>query len=70
MVDPLPVHHLRAALEAQRLLAVEELAANGANLPTDALQKLALIQGALTAVEEEIKGHEVKIGGGSETPLA
>ena len=31
--------------------------------------ELALVV-ALTAVEEEIKAHEVKIGGGSETPLA
>jgi hypothetical protein len=70
MADPLPIHHLRAALEAQRLLAVEELSAKGGNLPAEALQKLAAIQAALTAVSEEIKAHEVKVGGGSETPLA
>ena len=65
MADPLPIHHLRASLEAQRLLAVEELSAKGGNLPAEALQKLAVIQAALTAVLEEIKAHEIKIGGGS-----
>jgi hypothetical protein len=38
-------------------------------LPPDTLQKIALIQSALTAVREEIKNHEVKVGGGGELPL-
>ena len=70
MVHPLPIHQLKAALEARRLLAVEDLAGKSAKLPMDDLQKLAVMQSALTAVIEEIKAHEVKIGGGSETPLA
>ncbi|PNG26234.1 hypothetical protein [Methylocella silvestris] len=70
MTDPLPIHHLRAALEAQRLTAVEELAAEGGAQTLESLQKLAIIQGALQAVGDEIKAHEIKVGGGGEKPLA
>ncbi len=69
MTDSEPIHNLRAKLEAARLKAVEELAAKGGEPPVEGLQKIALLQGALTAVLEEIKAHAVKIGGGSEEPL-
>lgn len=52
-----------------RLQLVEELAAKGGPLPPDTLQKIALIQSALTAVREEIKNHEVKVGGGGASCL-
>jgi hypothetical protein len=64
-----PIHHLRDALEAARLQSVEELAAKGGSLPTDLLQRIALLQSALAAVREEIEAHTVRIGGGSEQPL-
>ncbi|ACK51863.1 hypothetical protein Msil_2952 [Methylocella silvestris BL2] len=70
MTDPLPIHHLRSALEAQRLTAIEELAAKGGAPTLDSLQKLAIIQGALQAIDDEIKAHQVKVGGGGEKPLA
>ncbi|VTZ26682.1 conserved hypothetical protein [Methylocella tundrae] len=69
MSDSSPIHALRANLEAARLQAVEELAAKGASLSPDGLQKLASLQLALTAVREEIEAHDVKIGGGGEVPL-
>ena len=61
-----PIYDLRERIETVRL---EELAAKNGPLPPDTLQKIALIQSALTAVREEIKNHEVKVGGGGEPPL-
>jgi hypothetical protein len=69
MTDIAPIHALRDRLEKSRLTAIEELAARGGAPSTDALQNIALLQTALTAVEEEIAAHEVKIGGGSQKPL-
>ena len=70
MIQRLPVHDLRAQLETLRLKAIEELAAkaDGA-LPANSLQRIAILQTVLTAVREEIEAHEVKLGGGAETPL-
>jgi len=64
-----PIHALRERLETARLQAIEELAAKGGPLPTDALQKIALLHSALCAVRDEIEAHEIKIGGGGEQPL-
>ena len=69
MTHSFPIHDLRERIETARLQLLEELAAEGEPLPTDTLQKIALIQSALTAVREEIKNHEVKVGGGGELPL-
>jgi hypothetical protein len=64
-----PIHALRERLETARMQAIEELAAKGGPLPADALQKIALLHSALSAVRDEIESHEVKIGGGAEQPL-
>lgn len=64
-----PIHTLRERLETARMQAIEELAAKGGPLPADALQKIALLHSALSAVRDEIEAHEVKIGGGAEQPL-
>jgi hypothetical protein len=69
MTHSSPLYDLRERIETVRLQLVEELAAKGGPLPPDTLQKIALIQSALTAVREEIKNHEVKVGGGGELPL-
>lgn len=69
MTNSSPVHDLRKRLETARLSAIEELAAKGGPLPTDALEKIAVLHSALSAVRDEIKIYEVKIGGGSELPL-
>jgi hypothetical protein len=69
MTEYAPIHQLRAKLETARLQAVEELASKNGVLPADALQRLAVLQTALKGVEEEIKAHEVKLGGGAEVPL-
>jgi len=70
MIQRLPVHDLRGQLETLRLKAIEELAAKaGGALPADSLQRIAILQTVLTAVREEIEAHEVKLGGGAETPL-
>jgi hypothetical protein len=69
MTNSLPIHDLRARLEAERLQAIEELAAKSGPLPVDLLQKIAVLQSALHAVRDEIASHDVKIGGGSEQPL-
>jgi hypothetical protein len=63
------IHMLRASLEAARLQTVEELAGKVGSLPTDLLQRIALLQSVLVAVREEIEAHDVRIGGGSEQPL-
>jgi hypothetical protein len=69
MTGPTPVHDLQKTLEAARLRAVEELAAKGAALPSDALQKLATLQAAQEAVKEEIVEHEGRLGWGPPTSL-
>ena len=69
MTHSSPIHDLRKRIETARLQLIEELAAKGGPLPPETLQKIALIQSALTAVREEIKNHEVKVGGGDERPL-
>jgi hypothetical protein len=69
MTGSAPIHDLRERLEAARLLAVEELAAKGEPFPAEALQKIALLHSALSAVRDEIYAHDVKIGGGAEQPL-
>jgi hypothetical protein len=70
--DVKPIHRLRDALEARRLEEIERLASTGITTgipPLDSLSSLAHLQLALTAVREEIAAHDVKLGGGSETPL-
>ena len=62
------IHVLRDNLEAARLELVQKIAADGA-LSADALQELATIQAALTAVREEIESHEPKVGFGAEKAL-
>jgi hypothetical protein len=57
-----PVHDLQNVLAAARLRAVEELAAKGRKLPPDDLQKLAILQAALSAVKEELAEHEGRLG--------
>jgi hypothetical protein len=69
MTEYAPIHELRSTLEAARLQAVEELALNRGSLSFEGIQKLAILQSALNGVEEEIKAHEVKLGGGAEVPL-
>jgi hypothetical protein len=69
MTEISSIHALRDRLETARLQALEELAAKGGALPGDALEKIALLHTVLTAVDDEIESHEVKIGGGSEKPL-
>lgn len=69
LADLTPVHDLEARLEAARLRAVEALAATPGEPSVEALQSVAHLQMALTAVREEIAAHGVKIGGGGETPL-
>ncbi len=69
MTGSSPVHDLRERLETARLSAIEELAAKSGPLPADALQKIALLHSVLSAVRDEIRIYEVKIGGGSEQPL-
>ncbi|WP_037490019.1 hypothetical protein [Sphingobium indicum] len=59
-----PVHSLRANLEAARLKAVERLAATDRAFSADALQELATLQTALTAVREELEAHGAKLGWG------
>lgn len=69
MDEDYPVQTLRAKLEAGRLAAIEELAASTHVPALEGMQKLAIIQSALTAVVEEIERHRVKLGGGSEEGL-
>ena len=69
MTTSTPIRDLRTNLETARIQAVKALAESAGELPIDALQRLAIIQGALTAVREEIESHEVKVGGGGELPL-
>jgi hypothetical protein len=69
MTPRFPIHDLFAHLEAARLRAVNELAAKGNALPAESLRRIAVLQTVLTAVREEIEAHEVRVGGGAETPL-
>jgi hypothetical protein len=69
MIKRLPIHDLLAYLETTRLKAIEELAEKAGAPPADALQRIAILQAALTAVREEIEAHAVKVGSGAETPL-
>jgi hypothetical protein len=57
-----PVLALCTALEAQRLKAVETLAAQTSALAPESLQELATLQAALTAVREEIEAHSIRLG--------
>jgi len=61
-----PVHTLRANLETERLKVVVALAATKGAFSTDALHKLSALQGALTAVREEIATHATREGWGGE----
>jgi hypothetical protein len=66
-----PVHTLLHALESERLREIEALASWDVRsaLATEALERLAYIQLAITAVREELAAHEPKLGGGSEPAL-
>jgi hypothetical protein len=64
-----PVQALLARLEAARLLAIDELSSSSETPNFEEMQKLAVIQSALTAVSEEIEFHRVRLGGGSEQAL-
>ena len=70
MAESHPVHTLKSNLEDARLKAVETLAAAGGALSPDALQELATLQAALTAVREEILDHGAKLGWGAGDDLA
>jgi hypothetical protein len=64
-----PAQVLRTRLEDQRLSAVQTLASTDAAVNPDALNELACLQLALTAVREEIAEHSVKFGWGSPEAL-
>jgi hypothetical protein len=66
MAKKAPIYELRSNLENARLQAIEDLASEGGGLSVDGLQKLALLQTALKGVDEEIKAHQPKLGGGAE----
>ena len=63
-----PVHALRVNLEAERVKAVEALAATEVPSP-DALHRLASLQAALTAVSEAIATQGPTLGWGSREGL-
>jgi hypothetical protein len=63
MSEQHPLHTLRGQLEALRVQTLDRLAASEAPLTTDALQELAAIQAALTAVREEMQSRGVGWGG-------
>ena len=75
----LPVISLAALLDrpegaARRILVLDGESLVGLAVDTvlghaDSLQRIAILQTVLTAVREEIEAHEVKLGGGAETPL-
>ncbi len=60
-----PVQALRAKLEDQRLSAIQTLASTDTADNPNALNELACLQLALTAVREEIEAHSVRFGWGS-----
>src|SRR6185437_16062156 len=63
------VHTLRANLEAARLKAINELAATDGEFRPDALQALATLEMALTAVREAIEIHGPRLGWGGNDEL-
>jgi hypothetical protein len=63
-----PITSLRETLEAARLELVQKIAAGGAPAVED-LSQLAVLQGSLTAVREEIEAREPKVGFGGEKGL-
>ena len=69
MTSETPVHDLQTALVAARLYAVEQLAAKGGKFPPEDLEKLAILQSALSAVNEVIVEHQGRLGWGSPAPL-
>jgi hypothetical protein len=69
MTSETPVHDLQAALVAERLHAVEQMAAKGGALFPEELRKLAILQSALSAVNEVIVEHQGKLGWGPAPPL-
>jgi len=69
MANHHPVHRLRANLEAARLKAIDELAATDGAFHPDALQAIATLQMALTAVREAIEAHGPRLGWGGNDEL-
>jgi hypothetical protein len=69
MIELSLIQQLKATLEQERLHAVEALAAQGADISVEALERLATLQSAITAVSEEIDAHRIRLGGGDERPL-
>lgn len=63
-----PIHTLRSNLEAARLELVQKIASEGTP-SAEALGQLSILQGALTAVREEIESREPKVGFGAEQAL-
>jgi hypothetical protein len=59
------VKHLASHLETARGRALDRLATSEAPRATEALHNLAVLQGALTAVREQIENHG--LGQGNET---
>jgi hypothetical protein len=57
MSEQHPLHALKNELEALRERAIEKLAASEGPLTTNALQELAFVQAALTAVRERIESR-------------
>lgn len=57
MSEQHPLHALKNELEAVRERAIEKLAASEGPLTTNALQELAFVQAALTAVRERIESR-------------
>ena len=70
MTEMKPVHALQTALEVARMREIREISKAPSQLSNEALRRIVIVQVALTAVREEIAAHEVKVGGGSERPLA
>ena len=63
-----PIHALRDNLEVARLELIQKIASAG-TLPAEALGELSIIQGALTAVRDEIASREPRVGFGAEKSL-
>lgn len=68
MTTAQPIHTLRDKLEGARLELIQRIASEG-TLPTEALGELSIIQGALTAVRDEIASREPRVGFGAEKSL-
>jgi hypothetical protein len=69
MTSETPVHDLQTALVAARLYAVEQLAAKGGTFPPEDLEKLAILQSALSAVNEVLAEHQGRLGWGPAEPV-